>query len=382
MLIGEVARRSGVSARMLRHYESIGLLAPSERTAVGYREYSDADIGRIFHIEGLRQLGMSLAEVKDVLADPNFDTGGLLRDLIAQTRRRIASEQRLLDHLQRVERLGRTDSEALLWTVDLMRSLESADVIQRHKAALGGGVDGSVPVEALSAAVLDEPVLNAAGAMRWALAQAGPAAIGHLVTGIDDESAEVRHRAIRALDEIRRTTDPGELGPEAEDRIRGALLARLDDEDDEVRSLSAFALSGLGDPAAVPELLRIAMTGPRDIEAAEALSGFVIDGSDAEDEIMTQLRRAADSPRMIDRFRALQVLMEIPDEHGPAMERGSPAGDPAGDPAAEEHCRIEPEEHRGTVSDLLVRLARDESPEVAATAAAELRRRRDGPPRR
>src|SRR5699024_7393288 len=97
--------------------------------------------------------GMSLVEVKGVLADPNFDTGGLLRDLIAQTRRRIASEQRLLDHLERVERLGRTDAEALLWTVDLMRSLESADAIQRHKAALGGGVDGSVPVEALSAAV-------------------------------------------------------------------------------------------------------------------------------------------------------------------------------------------------------------------------------------
>ena len=352
MLIGEVARRSGVSARMLRHYESIGLLAPTERTAVGYREYSDADIGRIFHIEGLRKLGMSLAEVSDVLADPNFDTGGLLRDLIAQTRRRIGSEQRLLDHLERVERLGRTDAGALLWTVDLMRSLESADAVQRHKAALGGGVDGSVPVEVLSAAVLDEPVLNAAGAMRWALAQAGPAAIDHLVTGADDESAEVRQRAIRALDEVRRTTGPDELGSEAEGRIRDALRARLDDEDDEVRSLSAFALTGLGDPAAVPELLGIAMTGPRDIEAAEALADFVIGGSEAAEEIMARLRLAAGSPRMIERFRALQVLMEIPDER------------------------------LGAVTDLLVRLAHDENPEVAATAAAELRRRRSGPPRR
>src|SRR5699024_9279261 len=161
------------------------------------------------------------------------------------------------------ERLGRTDAEALLWTVDLMRSLESADAIQRHKAALGGGGDGSVPVEALSAAGLDEPVLNAAGAMRSAPAQAGPAAIDHLVAGADDESAEVRQRAIRALDEVRRTTDPDELGPEAEDRIRDALRARLDDEDDEVRSLTAFALTGLGDPVAVSALLRIAMTGPK-----------------------------------------------------------------------------------------------------------------------
>src|SRR5699024_10183491 len=143
--------------------------------------------------------------------------------------------------------------------------------------------------------------------------QAGPAAIDHLVTGADDESAEVRQRAIRALDEVRRTTGPDELGSEAEGRIRDALRARLDDEDDEVRSLSAFALTGLGDPAAVPELLGIAMTGPRDIEAAEALADFVIGGSVAAEEIMARLRRAAGSPRMIESFRALQGLLEVPD---------------------------------------------------------------------
>lgn len=96
MRIGEVARRSGVSARMLRHYESIGLLEPSERTSAGYREYSDADIGRIFHIEGLRRLGMSLAEVREVLDDPSFDTTRLLGDLIAKTRERIDAEERLI----------------------------------------------------------------------------------------------------------------------------------------------------------------------------------------------------------------------------------------------------------------------------------------------
>ena len=60
MLIGEVARRSGVSARMLRHYDSLGLVRPTGRTGGGYREYSGADIRRIFHIESLRSLGLSL----------------------------------------------------------------------------------------------------------------------------------------------------------------------------------------------------------------------------------------------------------------------------------------------------------------------------------
>src|SRR5699024_11286829 len=128
--------------------------------------------------------------------------------------------------------------------------------------------------------------------------------------------------------------------------------SRLHVQDDGDRSLTAFALTGRGDPVAVPALLRIAMTGPRDIEAAEALAGFVIGGSEAAEEIMARLRLAADSPRMIERFRALQVLMEIPDER------------------------------LGAMTDLLVRLAHDENPEVAATAAAELRRRRSVPPRR
>jgi hypothetical protein len=65
VLIGEVARRSGVSARMLRHYDALGLVRPTGRTGGGYREYSDEDIRRIFHIESLRSLGLSLRDVLD-----------------------------------------------------------------------------------------------------------------------------------------------------------------------------------------------------------------------------------------------------------------------------------------------------------------------------
>ncbi len=63
MLIGEVARRSGVSTRMLRHYESLGLVRPTGRTVGGYREYSAVDIRRIFQVESLRSLGMSLRQI-------------------------------------------------------------------------------------------------------------------------------------------------------------------------------------------------------------------------------------------------------------------------------------------------------------------------------
>ena len=48
MLIGDAARSCGVSARMLRHYEALGLVQPTGRTSAGYRDYSAEDIRRIF----------------------------------------------------------------------------------------------------------------------------------------------------------------------------------------------------------------------------------------------------------------------------------------------------------------------------------------------
>ncbi len=57
MLIGEVSRRCGVSTRMLRHYDTLGLVKPTGRTSSGYREYSADDIRRLFHVESLRTLG-------------------------------------------------------------------------------------------------------------------------------------------------------------------------------------------------------------------------------------------------------------------------------------------------------------------------------------
>ncbi|MQT04258.1 MerR family transcriptional regulator, partial [Streptomyces jumonjinensis] len=92
MLIGDVARRSGVSARMLRHYESLGLVRPTGRTDSGYREYSSDNIRRIFHIESLRSLGLSLRDIRRALDDPGFAPAELVDDLIRQTRDRITAE--------------------------------------------------------------------------------------------------------------------------------------------------------------------------------------------------------------------------------------------------------------------------------------------------
>lgn len=65
--IGQAARQSGVSAKMLRHYESLGLLGAVRRTDSGYRLYSDADVHTLRFIKRCRVLGFSMAEIGELV---------------------------------------------------------------------------------------------------------------------------------------------------------------------------------------------------------------------------------------------------------------------------------------------------------------------------
>ncbi len=67
MNIGEAARRSGISAKMIRYYEQIGLLPPADRLASGYRSFSAGDVDELRFIRGARDLGFSVAEIGDLL---------------------------------------------------------------------------------------------------------------------------------------------------------------------------------------------------------------------------------------------------------------------------------------------------------------------------
>uniref|UniRef100_A0AAU3GTX2 MerR family transcriptional regulator n=1 Tax=Streptomyces sp. NBC_01401 TaxID=2903854 RepID=A0AAU3GTX2_9ACTN len=109
--IQEIARRAGTTSRTLRHYGDIGLLAPSRTGANGYRYYDQEALVRLQRILLLRELGLSLPAIKDVL-EGQRDTGVALRAhlrLLEQERerigRQIASVRTTLDRTEKGEHI-------------------------------------------------------------------------------------------------------------------------------------------------------------------------------------------------------------------------------------------------------------------------------------
>lgn len=67
MHIGELAERTGLSHRSIRHYDEVGLLPPSSRSEGGFRVYSEADHARLLQIMRMKPLGFSLEEIAELL---------------------------------------------------------------------------------------------------------------------------------------------------------------------------------------------------------------------------------------------------------------------------------------------------------------------------
>ena len=108
MNVGEAAQRSGVSAKMIRHYESIGLITPAKRTAAGYRTYQTDDVHRLRFIKRARELGFSLGNIKQLLElwanrrRSSAKVKQIALEHIAELRDQIARAESMLHALQRL----------------------------------------------------------------------------------------------------------------------------------------------------------------------------------------------------------------------------------------------------------------------------------------
>ncbi|WKB54010.1 Cu(I)-responsive transcriptional regulator [Eleftheria terrae] len=97
--IGEAAARSGVSAKMVRHYESLGLLPPVHRTEAGYRQYGEREVHTLRFIRRARDLGFSMAEIAELLKlwqnrrRSSADVKRIALSHVADLERRIAEMQ-------------------------------------------------------------------------------------------------------------------------------------------------------------------------------------------------------------------------------------------------------------------------------------------------
>lgn len=89
--IGDLATAAGVSVRALHHYEHIGLLAPPQRSAAGHRRYGPEALERLYLINRLRRLGLSLEQIRRALDDPDWSLANALGHHLAGVDRQLAA---------------------------------------------------------------------------------------------------------------------------------------------------------------------------------------------------------------------------------------------------------------------------------------------------
>ncbi len=133
--VGELAKRAGLTVRTLHHYEAIGLLTPSGRTEAGYRLYAAADVARLGQIVGLRQLGLSLDEIRQCLTRPDFSLTRVIALHRARVGEQIAQLQSLAHTLDGVTRLlewhGNGSGDGAT-TDELLKLMEVTHMVEKH----------------------------------------------------------------------------------------------------------------------------------------------------------------------------------------------------------------------------------------------------------
>ena len=186
--IGEVADRTGLTRRTLRHYDDLGLLVPAIRSSGDYRLYDEDDLLRLLQIQNLKVLGLSLPEIGTALADPDLDASTTLRSHLVQLEESVEAQRRLTDRLRALAATVDRSWEDVLGAIAMSAALAHPDPIVRIRAALDPTAASTVDLVRAMHVETDQAVREV---LMWSLAQHGDA-LEAALDGLRDPDPELR----------------------------------------------------------------------------------------------------------------------------------------------------------------------------------------------
>ncbi|WP_433944675.1 MerR family transcriptional regulator [Paenibacillus sp. SN-8-1] len=131
--VGDLAKLTGLTVRTLRYYDQINLLSPSGQTESGHRLYSESNLARLHQILSLKELGLTLEEIKLALSDGQISPLEIVGLQINQVKEQIRLQQKLLDQLRYASKLMQGKAEL---TVEDFTSLLQAMKMEFEKPVI------------------------------------------------------------------------------------------------------------------------------------------------------------------------------------------------------------------------------------------------------
>jgi DNA-binding transcriptional MerR regulator len=223
--IGEVARIAGTTTRAIRHYHHVGLLPEPERRPNGYREYAVRDLVQLLRVRRFVELGLSLDEIRDVLASPETELPDVLAELDAELERQ---ERAIRERRAVVRTLRDTHPDEPTLTAELAAVVrELAAVVPEHP---------SLPRERdhlqLLASLAPDRAADVAGFYRGLLSDTGTTkrmiALGDRVAALTDDATDAQlERLADELVAIFQTYEASNVGLPSDGLVLGLIQADL-----------------------------------------------------------------------------------------------------------------------------------------------------------
>jgi MerR family transcriptional regulator, thiopeptide resistance regulator len=128
--VGELAKQTGMTVRTLHHYDEIGLLSPSHRTAAGHRLYAEGDVARLQQVASLRSLGFPLDEIRDLLNQRRFSPLDIVRMHAERMREQLRTQHRLVERLDALA-AGLSEAEPVS-AEQLIATIEEINMFEKY----------------------------------------------------------------------------------------------------------------------------------------------------------------------------------------------------------------------------------------------------------